>query len=102
VGAAFGKAAVEPFSDYGVFTLPSHTVETADMIETMQRAAVEVGLEKHFAISAGTAEVPFICDLDYAPFLQAFPKTPHTPLAQAVRESLQEFQRQRQLGWLTR
>jgi nucleoside-diphosphate-sugar epimerase len=102
VGAAFGNAAVWPFSGYGVFTLPSHTVETADMIETMRQAAREVGLAKHFAITAGTAEVPFICDLDFEPFLQAFPKTPHTPLAQAVRESLQEFKRQRELGWLTR
>lgn len=100
VGAAFGIATVEPFNGYGVFTLPSHTVETARMIETMRQAAAELGLEKHFAITSGTDEVPFICDLDYAPFVQAFPRTPHTPLKDAVRDSLQEFRRQRDLGWL--
>lgn len=102
VGAAFGIAAMAPFSGYGVFTLPSHTVETGTMIEVIRQAASEVGLAKNFAITAGTAEVPFICDLDYEPFLRAFPDTPHTPLLQAVRESLQEFRRQRELGWLTR
>lgn len=102
VGAAFGIAAVEPFSGYGVFTLPSHTVETATMIETMRQAAGELGLAKQFAITNGTAEVPFICDLDYAPFLRAFPTAPHTPLADAVRASLQEFRCQREQGWLTR
>ncbi len=100
VGAAFGKVALEPFSGYGVFTLPSHTVETADMVQTMRQAAGDVGLAKNLAITVGTAEVPFICDLDYQPFLQAFPETPHTPLLAAVRASLEEFRRQRELGWL--
>ncbi len=102
VGAAFGNAVMAPFTGYGVFTLPSQTVATAKIIDTMQRAAVEVGLAANFAITAGTAEVPFICDLDYEPFLQAFPETPHTPLAQAIRESLQAFQQQRVRGRLTR
>ncbi|MSR58418.1 MAG: NAD(P)-dependent oxidoreductase [Planctomycetaceae bacterium] len=102
VGAAFGNAAMAPFTGYGVFTLPSHTVETAEIIDTMRRSAADVGLDAHFAITAGTSEVPFICDLDYEPFLHAFPKAPHTPLAQAIQESLQVFKRQRELGWLTR
>ena len=101
VGAAFAKAACDPFTGYGIFTLPSHTVETSAMIETMRRVATESGLAKSFQITMGTAEIPFICNLDYAPFLQAFPGTPHTPLDTAVRESLLEFQRQARLGWLT-
>lgn len=67
----------------------------------MRQAAAEAGLTTNFAITVGTSEVPFICDLDYQPFLNAFPETPHTPLFEAVRASLQEFRRQRDLGWLT-
>jgi UDP-glucose 4-epimerase len=100
VGAAFGNAAMAPFSGYGVFTLPSHTIDTLEIIDAMRRAASETGLAAHFAITAGTAEVPFICDLEYEPFLQAFPKTPHTPLADAIRESLLVFTQQRERGWL--
>lgn len=100
VGAAFGNAATAPFTGYGVFTLPSHTVDTAEIIATMWRAASETGLSAHFAITAGTAEVPFICDLEFEPFLQAFPETPHTPLGTAMKESLQTFTKQRERGWL--
>ncbi len=100
VGAAFGNAAMAPFTGYGVFTLPSHTVDTAEIIATMRKAASETGLAANFAITAGTADVPFICDLEYAPFLQAFPATPHTPLAGAIRASLLAFKTQRERGWL--
>ena len=100
VGAAFGLAATAPFTGYGVFTLPSHTVDTAEIITTIRQAATHSGLADNFAITAGSADVPFICDLDYQPFLQAFPQTPHTPLATAVQESLEVFKRQRQRGWL--
>ncbi len=100
VGAAFGNAVTAPFSGHGVFTLPSHTVNTAEMIAAIRTAATDSGMAENFGITAGTAEVPFICDLEYEPFLNAFPKAPHTPLAQAVRESLQVFKMQRERGWL--
>lgn len=100
VGAAFGLAATAPFSGYGVFTLPSHTVDTAEIIATLRQAAAQTGLAHNFAITAGTAEVPFICDLDYQTFLQAFPQAPHTPLATAMQDSLRVFVRQRERGWL--
>ena len=100
VGAAFGNAATAPFSGYGVFTLPSHTVDTAEMIATMRQAASETDLAANFQITAGTAEVPFICDLEYTPFLEKFPKAPHTPLATAIRQSLLAFKSQRERGWL--
>lgn len=99
-GAAFGNAAMAPFNGYGVFTLPSHTVDTAQLISIMRTAASDEGLARDFAVTAGTSEVPFICDLEYQPFLQAFPDTPHTPLADAVRESLRVFKMQQQRGWL--
>ncbi len=91
VGAAFGNAAMAPFSGHGVFTLPSHTADTAEMISLMRRAAAELELEERFAITAGTSDVPFICDLEYQPFLQAFPETPLTPLADAIGNSLFYF-----------
>ena len=95
VGAAFGNAAMAPFRGYGLFTLPSHTVDTAEIIALIRRAASETGLDANFAITAGTAEVPFICDLQYGPFLLAFPETPHTPLAMAIQDSLKFFRMQR-------
>jgi len=100
VGAAFGHAATAPFKGYGVFTLPSHTVDTAEIISTMRQAASDIGLAENFAITSGTAEVPFICDLEFSPFLQAFPATPHTNLKQAIQESLQVFKTRRERGWL--
>lgn len=100
VGAAFGIVATAPFTGHGVFTLPSQTVDTAEIISTMRREASEIGFEKSFQITAGTAEVPFICDLDYEPFLRAFPGAPRTPLAAAIRESLKLFKLQRDSGWL--
>lgn len=100
VGAAFGQAALNPYSGYGVFTLPSHTADTHTIVRLMQEAAKEVGLESQFQITVGTSEVPFICDLEYAPFLQAFPDTPHTPLAEALLQSLRTFRSQQQQGVL--
>jgi nucleoside-diphosphate-sugar epimerase len=100
VGAAFANATLEPFTGFAVFTLPGHTANTAEVIAEIRRAAPRAGLDAGDLITAGTAEVPFICDLDYSPFLQAFPKAPHTPLAEAVEASLSEFKRQRERGWL--
>lgn len=102
VGAAFGIAALAPFSGYGVYTLPSHSVNTLEIINVMRQAAAETGLYAKFGITAGTDEVPFICDLEYEPFTQAFPNTPHTPLTDAIRESLRVFRIQRERGWLNR
>ena len=102
VGAAFGNAAMAPFTGYGVFTLPGHSVETAEIVDTMRRAAAETGLGASFGITTGTDDVPFICDLEYEPFLQAFPDTPHTPLANAIQQSLEVFKMQRERGWLKR
>ncbi len=100
VGAAFALAAVAPYDGYGVFTLPSHTVDTAEIVATLRQAASETELGENFGITAGTEEVPFICDLEYEPFLQAFPDTPHTQLAAAIQESLEEFKIQHERGWL--
>lgn len=94
VGAAFGNALIEPFTGYAAFTLPSHSVTTSEFISAMNNAADELELADQFQITVGTDEVPFICDLDFAHFVDAFPKTPHTPLQQAVRQSLEVFMKQ--------
>ena len=101
VGAAFGNVLMEPFAGYGTFTLPAHTVEMQDFVAAMRQAAQDVGLASQFKISFGTDEVPFICDLEYEPFLETFPKTPHTSLEVALRGSLNVFKEQVSKGWLS-
>jgi nucleoside-diphosphate-sugar epimerase len=100
VGAAVANDALEPFEGYGVFTLPGHSVETATIIDHLRTAAKTHFPDLPFSISCGTNDVPFICDLEYQPFIDAFPGTPHTPLDIAIRESLQRFRQQKDRGWL--
>lgn len=100
VGAAFGNALLAPFSTYGVFTLPSHTVDTRQFVEILHQAVAELQRGDDFRITFGHAEVPFICDLEFELFLRAFPSTPHTPLLTAIKESLIFFQQQAESGWL--
>lgn len=101
VGAAFGSALVAPLDGYGVYTLPSRTVNTGAIVDAMHAAAIELGLADGFAITIGSEEVPFICDLDFHPFCDKFPGVPHTPLERAVRQSLQVFREQVNRGWLS-
>jgi nucleoside-diphosphate-sugar epimerase len=101
VGAAFGIAALAPFAGYGVFTLPSRTLSTAEFVDSMRRAAGDLRLEQLFQITIGTQDLPFICDLEFAPFVEAFPNVPHTPLDAAVRQSLELFVEQARRGWLS-
>ena len=101
VGGAVGSAVLEPFDGYGVFTLPSLTLKTEEIVAALRQAAGDLGLVEQFKITVGEGEVPFICDLDYEPFTSAFPLAPHTPLDQALRKSLEVFLDQVQRGWLT-
>ena len=101
VGGALGSAVLEPFDGYGVFTLPSRTLATEEIVEVMRQVAGDLGLAEQFKITVGKEEVPFICDLDYEPFTAAFPDVPHTTLDQALRESLKVFLKQARRGWLT-
>jgi nucleoside-diphosphate-sugar epimerase len=101
VGGAVGRAVLEPFDDYGVFTLPSRTLDTEAIVHALSQVAGDLGLAEQFKITVGEEQVPFICDLDYEPFTTAFPHIPHTPLDQALRESLKVFVDQVHRGWLT-
>ena len=100
VGAAVGTAVLEPFDGYGVFTLPSWTLTTREIVASMRRVAAGLGLADPCQITVGDAEVPFICDLDYAPFVEAFPNVPQTPLDDAVRKSLEVFVEHARRGWI--
>ncbi|QDT01988.1 dTDP-L-rhamnose 4-epimerase [Rubripirellula lacrimiformis] len=91
VGAAFGNALMEPYDGFGAFTLPSHTASTAEMINAMQTSASSLGIPERFQITAGESEVPFVCDLDFQPFLDAFPNTTHTPLSESIQQSIEHF-----------
>lgn len=101
VGAAAGIAATKPFQGFGVYTLPGQTLETRQIVETLSRVSRTLGLEKSFDITVGTDEVPFICDLEFEPFLKDFPDVPLTPVEEAIQHSLTVFQQQVEKGWLT-
>jgi len=100
VGAAFGNAILEPFTGYSAFTLPSHTVDTGQILTAITQAAAELGIEQSCHLTIGNQQVPFICDLDYQNFCEAFPGTPHTSLDEAVLSSLQCFRNHVDRGWL--
>lgn len=101
VGGAVGRVTLDPFDGYGVFTLPSRTLETTEIVDSLRDVASDLGIAQKFQITVGDDDVPFICDLDYEPFTAAFPNVPHTSLYQALRESLTVFQDQIQRGWLS-
>ena len=100
VGAAFGHALLEPFSGYAAFTLPGHCVDTTKVVAAMQAACDELGMSDHFKITIGNDEVPFVCELEYQPFVDAFPNVPQTPLADAVKQSIKFFVDQHAAGLL--
>lgn len=100
VGEAMGMAAMDPFEGYGVYTLPSRSVTMDEFVGKLQLAAEQLGLTDRFQISFGNREVPFICDLDFQPFLERFPKAPLTSLDDGLRRSLEVFQDYARRGWL--
>lgn len=100
VGGAIGTAVLAPFAGYGAFTLPSLTLSTDEIVASLRRAAASLGLAEQFQITVGQEEVPFICDLEYEPFVETFPGVPHTPLDEGVRRSLEVFLDQARRGWL--
>lgn len=100
VGAAVGHATVDPFDGYGVYTLPSHTRDTQQVVAAIERAAEQLGIAQQCQITVGDEDVPFICELDYAPLLKAFPRVPHTDFETAVQQSLEVFCDQVASGWL--
>ncbi len=101
VGAAFAAVCLEPFQGYAAFTLPGVTRDSESVVRAIHQAATELGVADRFAITIGSDEVPFICDLEYAPFLDAFPAVTPTAFGGAVRGSLETFLEQVKEGRLT-
>ena len=100
VGAAFGNATTESFTGYGVFTLPSHTLQMSEIVASIRRAADQLGIAEQCQLSIGEEDVPFICDLEYQAFCEAFPKAPFTPIDEAIQSSIQTFRDQAAQGLL--
>ena len=100
VGAATALSAWESFANYGVFTLPSHTLESQQIVEVISNVASEIDYLKASEISVGDERVPFICDLEFKAFLSQFPGAPHTSIEDGIRRTLETFHRQHQAGWL--
>ncbi len=100
-GAAFAHSLVDPFNGFGVFTLPHHTVDTKHIVDALRQAARELGIESRFKITIGAGEAPFISELEFEPFMKAFPTAPNTDINEAIRDSLGEFVEQVKRGCLT-
>ena len=100
VGAAFGIALTQPFSGFGTFTLPGHTLEMPEVVSAIQLAAEDVGLADQCHISFGNDEVPFICDIEFEPARGAFPQFPLTEFRSGVAQSLETFRSYIKKGWL--
>lgn len=100
VGAATAISAWEPFDDFGVFTMPSHTMTSKEIVEVIQRVASQMQKVPTPNLSVGNEDVPFICDLDCVDFLERFPMSPHTSIEEGVRRTLEEFARQFNRGAL--
>ena len=99
-GAAFGHTLMDPFDGYGVYTMPHHTIDSSQFTQWLKQASMALGVERQFQITVGAGEVPFICELDFEPFAQAFPKVPNTPIESAIERSLAVFLDQAKQGWL--
>lgn len=100
VGAAFGSALTEPFDGYGCFTLPAHTLEMEQVVASINSAAEHLGIAEHCHVSMGNEEVPFICELEFEPVLDAFPSIPCTDFSVGVMRSIETFQTYVSKGWL--
>lgn len=102
IGAAFGNALTEPFDGHGIFTLPAFTADSYEMTRSIEQASQEIGIAGQCQITVGDQTVPFICDLEFEPFCEAFPNAPQTELNRAVRQSIEVYLDQVQRGWLSR
>ncbi len=84
-----------------MFTLPAVTLTMPEVVKAMKGATEEVGMSSNFQITFGEDDVPFICHIEYAKVLQAFPNMPQTEFKSAVVETLKTFQSHAQKGWIT-
>lgn len=100
VGAAAGITAVDSFDGFGVYTLPSHCLSIAQMVEMIQEIAKQIEGVDDPQISVGDQEVPFICDLESQRIMDQFPSIPHTAISDGIKRTLETFCLHHKLGWL--
>ena len=93
VGAGFAMSAMADFSDgYDEFNLRGITMETTGFLAEINTAAAELELPVCEITTAEDAfKAPFVCDLDDAKILAAFPDMPRTTIPDGIRESLKYF-----------
>ncbi|MFO1050641.1 MAG: NAD(P)-dependent oxidoreductase [Planctomycetota bacterium] len=103
VGAAFARAALDPFRGHAAFNLRGCTVPVAEFLQRIASAAEALGMAAHvdLGIQDGARDNPFVCDLDETAILRAFPSMPRTALEDGVRRSLQDFAAMARAGSLT-
>ena len=92
MGAGFARAAIDPFSGYGVFNLLGQTYAIEDFISMIKEEAVHFECdEAKIKFSDNAEKSPFIYDLNDESTKKAFPLMPQTSLNEGVRQSLAYF-----------
>lgn len=87
VAKAFIAAARAPFEGMGVFNLTGHAVYMAEVVAAIEAAAPEI----RGKITFEDRPLPFPEELDGAPLARIIGEVPRTPLAEAVRWSVNRF-----------
>jgi nucleoside-diphosphate-sugar epimerase len=92
VGAGFARAAIDPFSGYGVFNLLGKTHPIEDFIRTIQTESKKFDIiEPKIGFAENAEPSPFIFDLNDEETRKAFPLMPCTPLSDGITQSLAYF-----------
>lgn len=92
VGAGFARAAIDPFSGYGVFNLLGETHSIENFIETIKTKSIHFEIDKPVIKFAKEAELsPFIYELNDEATRKVFPLMPQTSLGEGVHQSIAYF-----------
>ena len=92
VGAGFARAAIDPFSGYGVFNLLGETHSIEHFIETIKKESVHFEIDKPEINFSSDAELsPFIYELNDEATRKVFPLMPQTSLREGVLQSIAYF-----------
>ncbi|MBI5851589.1 MAG: NAD(P)-dependent oxidoreductase [Planctomycetes bacterium] len=93
VGAAFARAALMPFTGHAAFNLRGTTIPVADFLARIADVAGSLGLTRSvdLGIAPDAPVNPFVCDLDEARIVEAFPGMPRTPIDDGIRATLETF-----------
>jgi nucleoside-diphosphate-sugar epimerase len=103
VGAHFAGVCLQPFSGFGAFNIKGRTIEIADFLQAIRRAAddSDCGQFCDFKIAADAPENLFVYDLEDEAIDGAFRDMPRTPIETGVQLSLSKFREMAKAGELT-